>query len=234
MAVGVPLAWQKKIFLVIFVRRCRSELFWYLGMISVHHINHFVRTERQRVIAVFPFPFDALQKMNLVRLKAAVVVGIDQPVKASALGPVAADIKTLVSVEKAHRGVHRRLNFFNRFDLARSIQRDSEQRLVVVLRGNDQSALWVCRHANPRSFPELRGVKQLNFEPGQNRQRLGGRCLGGLQHVSPRFVSQFPANRSFAPRIVIKSYLRPIVFLFLRAEPRIIAGDKLALFVVDL
>ena len=46
-------------------------------MISVHDVNHFVRSERQSVIAMLAFACQALQEMHFIGLKLVVVIGVN-------------------------------------------------------------------------------------------------------------------------------------------------------------
>jgi hypothetical protein len=143
-------------------------------VVAVHHVNHSIRPGDDRVISMFAFPFELLQEMNFVRVKLIIAIRINQAIQPRAFRSMSVHVKTVMRVKHTHRLAQRRGNRLKVRDLSLTVQRDAQQRLLVILRRNNQSALGINRHGNPRPLLRFGRTQQFHFEPRRHNETFGG------------------------------------------------------------
>ena len=184
-AVRIPQARQQQVFLKIFVRRIGGQPFRQFGVVPVHDVNHAVRPGHDAVITMLAFPGKFFQEVNLVGLEPVIVIGVNQTIQPRAAGAVPVHIQAVVRPAHSHRLVQRHRNGLNFLHLSGAVERHPQQRLVIPLRRDNQPALGVNRHGNPRTFIRLRRAQELRFEARQQRQFFRRRGLVGAGDIRP-------------------------------------------------
>ena len=148
-AVRVPLARQQLVLLKIAMGRIRLNVRRNLRVVAIHHVDHPVRPGDDAVVAVLAFAGEFLQEGHFIGIETVVMILVHETVKPRAVRAVAVHVEAVVRVAKAHRLMHRRRDRLDPGDFALLGERDAEERLLVVLRRDDQAALGIGGHANP-------------------------------------------------------------------------------------
>ena len=99
------------------------------------------------VAAAVPIPF--AQQLDLV--VSVVAVGVAQTIEVIAFRAPAVHVEAVESVEQSHGAGDRQVDGFDLRDLSVLVQRDAQHRLIA-LRRDDEPALWIDGHRDPRTF----------------------------------------------------------------------------------